>query len=154
MIEWQVCLRFDKSYCICTSIYIEIDIKVCCTEHFCQSIIVYNVVTCTLRCLIIYYFRWHPTLNSIRIPRTNTDQYRRYSYQKFTSPTETSSHKFTATITPSIRRIQYFELGGLSTQLYWTVRKPPVRRVVWGSNRKWTVWKSTRIRVCNPRPTG
>lgn len=83
MIEWQVCLWFDKSYCICTSIYIEIDIKVCCTEHFCQSIIVYNVVTCTLRCLKIYYFRRHPTLNSIRIPRTNTDQYRRYRYTWF-----------------------------------------------------------------------
>lgn len=85
MIEWQVCLWFDKSYCICTSKYIEIDIKVCCTEHFCQSIIVYNVVTCTctLRCLIIYNFRRHPTLNSIRIPRTNTDQYRRYRYTRF-----------------------------------------------------------------------
>lgn len=83
MKEWQVCFWFDKSYCICTSIYIEIDIKVCCTEHFCQSIIVYNVVTCTLRCLIIYYFRWHPTLNSIRIPRTNTDQYRKYRYTWF-----------------------------------------------------------------------
>lgn len=83
MIEWQVCLWFDKSYCICTSIYIEIDIKFCCTEHFCQSIIVYNVVTCTLRCLIIFNFRRHPTLNSIRIPRTNTDQYRRYRYTRF-----------------------------------------------------------------------